>query len=174
MPGSMKPFTISLNSLIALVFLFAGWNSLSAQKPVFDTQSCPEVKWTYTLSKTSDFEIGEVITIKFKADVVDTRWHLYSVQPSAEMAYTPTEFYLVEDESKDVKKVGEMTESVKPVEEPDEIMGGVVRYFKEHTVTFTQKVRVTGPSPRVTAEVYGQYCLSPEEGGMCKPLRFAL
>lgn len=167
----MNKFSISIKSLITFALLFSGWIGLFAQQPVFETASCPEVKWTYTLSKTSNYEVGDIITIKFKADVLDTRWHLYSVQPSPEMAYTSTEFYLVEDDSKGIQKVGGMTESVKPVEEPDEIMGGVVRYFKEHTITFTQKVKVTSKSPKMVAEVYGQYCLSPEEGGMCKPLR---
>ena len=104
-------------------------------------------------------------------NATDTRWHLYSSQPSAEMAYTPTELYLIEDESKGVQKVGSMKESTKPVEEEDEVMGGTVRYFKEHTVTFSQAVKVTSKNPTLVAEVYGQYCLSPEEGGMCKPLR---
>lgn len=158
-------------NLIVFTFVLMAWAGLFAQKPTFETSSCPEVKWTYTLSKSSGFEVGDKVVVKFKAEVIDTRWHLYSVKPSPEMAYTPTELYIVPDESKDIKAVGPMKESVKPVEEPDEIMGGVVRYFKEHTVTFTQTLEITGPNPTLTAELYGQYCLTPEEGGQCKPLR---
>ena len=74
------------------------------QGPELDHSKSPETEWTAVLSQTEGYKVGDEFTIDFTAKVVDPDWHLYSAIPSEEMAYTATEFYLFEDEAKDIEK----------------------------------------------------------------------
>lgn len=139
--------------------------------PQLDYSTSLETEWTVELSQKEGYKVGDNFTIHFQAKVIDPNWHIYSSIPSEEMAYTPTEFALFEDEAADIEKVGGMTENVAPKEEFDEIMEGTVRYFTEKEVTFSQEFKISGPNPVISGEVFGQICLDPEAGGQCKPLR---
>jgi hypothetical protein len=144
--------------------------------PVFEgpSQLFKEIDVRFTVSPASGWQVGDVVTLTFAAEVMEEGWHLYSALDEGDMAYNPTQLVVFPDETKGFELVGKMTESAKPIERHDPTLGGLVREFKEKQVTFTQQVKLTAPQAVLASEFHIQYC----RDGMCKfaklPLEWTL
>ena len=164
----MKVTKLLFNAFLLLIlFSCERPGVLNAQAPhaytLFndDGSKNPIIHWDYSLSKKSDYKLNEVVTLTFSADVPDYKWHLYSSQPTPEGAYKPTEFYL-DKNNLNVSLLGPLKEQIKPFEEMDAIMGGMVRFFKEHKVTFKQELKITGANAVLSGALEFQVCISAE------------
>jgi hypothetical protein len=112
---------------------------------------------------------GEKVTLTFSAQP-QAEWHLYSSSDKGEIAYLPTAFKLDDTQSTGVKAKSALQDGKPPKEETDEILGGIVRHFKNgEAVTFTQQLTITGEDPCIQGELTGQVCT---DEGMCIPLKF--
>jgi len=154
-------------AFVGLTFGLQAWS----QGPTFNGSNSdyPEVEVGMTFSKyPKDIKVGDVVTLCFKTKALDHKWHLYSSISDDETANKPTEFFIFEEDSKGAKLNGKMTENKTPKSIPDEIMGGYMREFKEHEVTFCQKIKITEENVKLEAEFAFQYCLSEQDGGQCK------
>lgn len=144
--------------------------------PVFDgpNQMFTEIDVRFSVSPTSGWKVGDVVTLTFATEVMEEGWHLYSALDEGDMAYNPTQLVVFPDETKGFELVGKMTENAKPVERQDAALGGLVREFKEKQVTFTQQAKITDPQAVLASEFHIQYC----RDGMCKfaklPLEWTL
>ncbi|HHG83971.1 MAG TPA: hypothetical protein ENJ82_04415, partial [Bacteroidetes bacterium] len=159
-----------LQYLFLLFFgLLIGMQTL-AQSPVFSGKDplTDEAEFSMTLSKSGDFCIGDVIKVCFKGKINTDGWHLYSSRTDGEISYNPTMLDVFLDESNGVKLKGKMTENKQPREIEDELMGGLIRDFKEHEVTFCQNLEITAANVNVVAEFSAQTCT---DAGMCKFLK---
>ena len=173
----MKIAKIIFNAFLLLI-LFSCENSGSLQAQTAhaytmyndDGSKNPIIHWDYSFSKKSDFKLNDIVTITFSADVPDYKWHLYSSQPTPEGAYKPTEFY-TDKKNVNVTLVGPLKEQSKPFEEMDAIMGGMVRFFKEHKVKFKQDIKITGANAFLSGSLEFQVCISAEvdPSGKCIP-----
>lgn len=159
------------------LILMAYSGGLSAQKvltlngsPEIDNSKVKQTHWSVGVPEASTVKVGEAISLTFSAQILSEGWHLYSAQPSEDFAYMPTEFYLDEEKSKDIELSGLMQEANKAAAKKDEVMG-MIRFFEEKGVVFSQSFTITGKKPRLQGEIYGQICLDPEKGGQCIPLR---
>jgi len=116
------------------------------------------VSWTTSVEKTGD---GEYYLV-FKG-TPDPEWHFYSQYSEATM---PMAFYF--DDPVGYKTVGDVSESPKPKEEYDEVLGGMTKYW-DATATFKQKVKVTSKDKvTVNGSVEYQACIN----GACMPLTY--
>ncbi len=152
------------------LIMFLGLGSWS-QGPVFNGKDAKgeEVEFSMTFSKyPKDICVGDEVTLCFTGKVVAPGWHLYSSRTDGEISYKPTEFYIFEEDSEGAELSGNMTENKKPHEFEDELMGGVIRDFKEKEVTFCQKIKITKENVDIEAELAFQFCVDPDQGGMCK------
>lgn len=116
------------------------------------------VSWTSKAEKISDSEYKLV----FKA-TADANWHFYSQYSEGTM---PMAYYF--DDPVGYKTVGKVTESPKPKEEYDELLGGLTKYW-DATATFTQKVKITTTEKvNIHGAVEFQACIN----GACMPLTY--
>ncbi|MCK5857246.1 MAG: thioredoxin family protein [Bacteroidales bacterium] len=90
------------------------------------------VSWTQETKKISDTEY----LLIFKA-TADEHWHFYSQYTEGTM---PMAFYF--DDIKGYELLGKPSESPKPTEEFDELLGGLTKYW-DKTATFKQKIKIT-------------------------------
>ncbi len=90
------------------------------------------VSWTQEAKKISDSEY----LLIFKATVVEAHWHFYSQFTEGTM---PMAFYF--DDIKGYKRVGDVSESPKPKEEYDDLLGGLTKFW-EKEATFKQKIKI--------------------------------
>lgn len=155
-----------------LCLLMSG-SQLFAQAPKFNGKDplYSEVEVAFDYSPKTNLKVGDIVTVQFKAKLLVDGWHLYSSRRDGNTAYQPTELAIFDDESKGIKLSGGMTENRKAQEREDELMGGLIRDFKEHDVTFTQKLKITGKDVVLVGEFAGQYCT---EAGMCKFMKAPL
>jgi thiol:disulfide interchange protein len=117
------------------------------------------VKWSFSQKKVSD---DEVLLI-FKADV-EAKWHLYT-QFFEEGG--PMRLSFTFEDSKNYKRVGNVTESPKPKKVMDEIFEMEVQYIAGQG-TFTQKIKVLSETDFVVkGEIEGQACNDVD--GSCVP-----
>lgn len=159
-----------LHSLFLLIAgLLFGAQAL-AQMPDFTGKDplTDEAEFSMTISKSSDFCVGDVVKVCFKGKINTDGWHLYSARDDGNISYNPTMLDVFLDESKGIKLKGKMTENKTPREKEDELMGGLIRDFKEHEVTFCQNLEITAENVEVIAELSAQTCT---DAGMCKFLK---
>lgn len=121
------------------------------------SQILKPVKWSYAAKKTSKTEA----TVYLKA-TIDEGWHLYS-QNMADGGPVKTSFTFAP--SKAYKPVGKPSEP-KGVTKFEKSFDMNVTYF-EKTVTFQQKIKLTGPTAIVKGTVEymvcdDSQCLPPE------------
>lgn len=160
-----------LQYLFVFVLALALNTTAFGQKPDFQGKDklTTEAEFSIvSISKTSDYCVGDVIKVCFKGKVNTDGWHLYSSRDDGNTAYNPTMLEVFDDESTGMKKVGKMSEDKKPRETEDELMGGLIRDFKEHEVTFCQDLKVTSANVSLVAEFSAQTCT---DAGMCKFLK---
>lgn len=154
-------------SLLLLLAAFGG--ILCAQAPVLASDTKWNSTWTMTASKTSGFEVGDVVTLTFTGTPIAS-WHLYSADPSGEIAYNNTNLEFFKDEFVGAELSGVMKDGAKPHEELDELMGGIIRHFDNgQKVSFTQKVKITATKIDVTGQFNAQIC---QDNGSCVFARF--
>lgn len=152
---------------LVMLLGFGAWS----QGPVFTGKdaNASEVEVSMTFSKyPKDICVGDEVTLCFTAKVVEPGWHLYSSRTDGNISYKATEFFIFKEDSKGASLSGKMTENKKPKEYEDELMGGTIREFKEHEVTYCQKIKITEENVDIEAEFAFQFCVAPEKGGMCK------
>ena len=159
-----------IHSILFLAFLLACANVFS-QAPQISSLEDKSASVKLSASKTSGFQVGDVVTLRFKTKVVESGWHLYSSSQKkgddgSEIAYRPTEFFLFDDKCKGIELKGGMSENVKPKSEYDDLMEGTIRKFKESDeVTFSQKIKITAEDFVLSGEFVYQIC---QDDGMCK------
>ena len=129
--------------------------------PVFNTDQAQNISWSYELSKSEKYSVGDTLKITFVGTPAKD-WHLYS-SIEKEAAYRPTLFEVFSDESKGIETVGTMQESPKYHEEYDDLMQGYLRSFEKGPVRFTQPLVITGAEVVITANLSYQIC----KEGMC-------
>ena len=147
----------SITLFFGLLFISIGINAqglagLSANK----TED--PVSWTQEFKKISDSEY----LLIFKASA-DEHWHFYSQYTEGTM---PMAFYF--DDIKGYKRVGKVSESPKPKEEFDELLGGLTKYW-DKTATFKQKIKITSKEEvNVHGAIEFQACID----GACTMLTY--
>ncbi len=135
---------------------FANSQNLGAFKPG-QKQKDP-VSWTQEYKKTGQNEY----TLTFKA-TADPHWHFYSQYTQGTM---PMAFYF--DEISGYELVGKASESPKPKEEYDELLGGLTKYW-DKTATFKQKIQILTSDPiKVHGAIEFQACID----GACTALTY--
>lgn len=148
--------------ILSISFIFMGLESIKAQGLggliKSQEQAKDPVSWTTKVEKISDSEYKLV----FNASA-DQNWHFYSQYTEGTM---PMAFYF--DDIKGYKTVGKVTESPKPKEEYDELLGGLTKYW-DKTATFTQKIKIlTKDKVHVHGAIEFQACIN----GACMPLTY--
>jgi thiol:disulfide interchange protein len=148
--------------ILSISFIFMGLESIEAQGLggliKSQEQAKDPVSWTTKVEKISDSEYKLV----FNASA-DQNWHFYSQYTEGTM---PMAFYF--DDIKGYKTVGKVTESPKPKEEYDELLGGLTKYW-DKTATFTQKIKIlTTDKVHVHGAIEFQACIN----GACMPLTY--
>lgn len=131
---------------------------LSAFAAGINAQVLKPVKWQISQKKVSE----GVYDIVCKA-TIDESWHLYDTE-LPDGGPLPTTFNMDEDETTGVELVGKLKATTKPVSEYSEPFHMEVKYFK-NTVTFTQRVKVTGSKGNLVGYVEFMAC----KGGQCIP-----
>ncbi|RLD66705.1 MAG: thiol:disulfide interchange protein [Bacteroidetes bacterium] len=116
------------------------------------------VSWTQESKKISD---NEYLLI-FKA-TADEHWHFYSQYTEGTM---PMAFYF--DDIEGYKLVGKVSESPKPKEEYDDLLGGLTKYW-DKTATFKQKVKITSANE---ADIHGAIEFQACIDGACTMLTY--
>ena len=114
------------------------------------------VVWEMVLSPDAKPKKGDIITVTFKAKI-DKGYHIYSAIPPKIAANTPTTFDLDALENKDLQEEGDLAEAGKRITEFDKVFKTEVSYFKD-SVTFSQKLKVTGDNPAIKAYLNYQIC----------------
>ncbi len=136
----MKNIKLILFSLLALLIINTtviaqGLGQLGGHQ----NQPNDPISWTQEVKKISDTEYQLI----FHAKVVEEHWHFYSQHTEGTM---PMAFYF--DDIKGYEKVGNVSESPKPKEEYDDLLGGLTKYW-ENEATFKQSIKITS-----TEDVY--------------------
>jgi hypothetical protein len=116
-------------------------NAASIKRPEVTHKNA--VKWANDVPTNAN--VGDVITLSFTADVSDGFAITSINQPPRTLI--KTEFKLSE-ESQGVELVGKLQESGTRVVEHNETINSDVAGYK-HTVTFTQKVKITAANPKL-------------------------
>ncbi len=116
------------------------------------------VSWTQESKKIND---NEYLLI-FKA-TADEHWHFYSQYTEGTM---PMAFYF--DDIEGYKLVGKVSESPKPKEEYDDLLGGLTKYW-DKTATFKQKVKITSANE---ADIHGAIEFQACIDGACTMLTY--
>jgi len=116
------------------------------------------VSWTQESKKIGE---NEYLLI-FKA-TADEHWHFYSQYTEGTM---PMAFYF--DDIKGYKLVGKASESPKPKEEYDDLLGGLTKYW-DKKATFKQKIKVTS---KEEADVHGAIEFQACIDGACTLLTY--
>jgi thiol:disulfide interchange protein DsbD len=116
------------------------------------------VSWTQESKKIGE---NEYLLI-FKA-TADEHWHFYSQYTEGTM---PMAFYF--DDIKGYKLVGKVSESPKPKEEYDDLLGGLTKYW-DKTATFKQKIKITS---KEEADVHGAIEFQACIDGACTMLTY--
>ncbi len=116
------------------------------------------VSWTQKSKKIGD---GEYLLI-FKA-TAEPKWHFYSQYTEGTM---PMAFYF--DDIKGYERVGKVSESPKPKEEYDDLLGGLTKYW-DKTATFKQKIKITSSQE---ANIHGSIEFQACIDGACTMLTY--
>lgn len=159
----LKSLFVLLTALILGGNVLAQGHNFTGKDPL-----TTEAEFSLTLSKTSDFCVGDVIKACFKGHINTDGWHLYSSRDDGNISYNPTMLEVFPEESSGIELSGKMTEDKKPREKEDELMGGTIRDFAEHEVTFCQDLKITATNVNLVSELAAQTCT---DAGMCKFLR---
>jgi len=156
----MKNFLVYL--MLPLLFI-AGFSGVSKGQNLGgliknESQQKDPVSWKSEVKKIT----GDEYELIFKA-TPDAQWHFYSQYTEGTM---PMAFYF--DDVKGYKTVGEVSESPKPKEEYDEVLGGLTKYW-DATATFKQKIKITEKGKiKIHGAVEYQACIN----GACMPLTY--
>jgi DsbC/DsbD-like thiol-disulfide interchange protein len=109
----------------------------------------------FSIVGADDLKVGDVATLKI--EVTPKRgWHVYSSQPSEEGAYQPTVLSW-SVESRGFTAEAPLAEDFQPTSQFDDIMGGIVRFYKGNAV-FSQEIKVTDPELILVGEFDYQAC----------------
>lgn len=102
-----------------------------------------------------ELKVGENATFKITM-TPKPGWHIYSAVPSEEDVYGATEI-LYDITSMGFEVTGEIEEEGKLISEMDDIMGGMMRYYKTPAV-FSQKMTLTEPEVKLVGTVDYMAC----------------
>jgi DsbC/DsbD-like thiol-disulfide interchange protein len=144
-----------------ILFLAVVTLSLTAK-----SQILKKVTWSYAAKKTSKTEA--IVYIKA---TIDEGWHLYS-QTVKEGGPVKTTFIF--PASKEYKLIGKTIEP-KPITRYEETFSMNVSFF-EKSVTFSQKIKLTGATATLKGTVEfmtcdDKQCLPPEEVSFSIPIK---
>ncbi len=127
----MKKFQL-ITWIVFFIFSTQAINAQSISSFGQQQQEKDPVSWTRSIKDIGNHEY--VLTFKATAD---PHWHFYSQYTEGTM---PMAFYF--DDIAGYKRIGKVTESPKPKEEYDKVLGGLTKFW-DKTATFKQKIKVT-------------------------------
>ena len=144
--------------LFSLLVLFSCDSNSQSLSGIGSNKMVDPVSWTQESKKVGE---NEYLLI-FKA-TADEHWHFYSQYTEGTM---PMAFYF--DDIKGYKLVGKVSESPKPKEEYDDLLGGLTKYW-DKTATFKQKVKITS---KEEADIHGAIEFQACIDGACTMLTY--
>jgi len=145
-------------AFLLLFVLFSKTTKAQSLSGVATDKMVDPVSWTQKSKKIGD---GEYLLI-FKA-TAEPKWHFYSQYTEGTM---PMAFYF--DDIKGYERVGKVSESPKPKEEYDDLLGGLTKYW-DKTATFKQKIKITSKEDvNVHGAIEFQACID----GACTMLTY--
>jgi len=147
----------SILLLLSFLVLSSGINAQGLAGLATDKMVDP-VSWTQESKKIGE---NEYLLI-FKA-TADEHWHFYSQYTEGTM---PMAFYY--DDIKGYKLIGKASESPKPTEEYDDLLGGLTKYW-DKKATFKQKIKITS---KEEANVHGSIEFQACIDGACTLLTY--
>jgi len=145
-------------SFLLLFVLFSTTTKAQSLAGIATDKMVDPVSWTQESKKIGD---GEYLLI-FKA-TAEPKWHFYSQYTEGTM---PMAFYF--DDIKGYKLVGKVSESPKPKEEYDKLLGGLTKYW-DKTATFKQKIKITS---KEDVDVHGAIEFQACIDGACTMLTY--
>jgi thiol:disulfide interchange protein DsbD len=160
----MKTHFLSL-LFLSIGFLGTVFNAQAQSLPgVQQNEIVDPVKWTSDVKKTGSNEY----TLIFKA-TADPKWHFYSQYTEGTMPMMWTF-----EKPDGYKTIGEVSESPKPKEEYDDLLGGLTKYWDKNA-TFKQKIKLTKKgSVKVQVFVDYQACIDGACTMLSKEFNFEL
>ncbi len=144
--------------LFSLLVLFSCDSNSQSLSGLSSNKIVDPVSWTQESKKIGE---NEYLLI-FKA-TADEHWHFYSQYTEGTM---PMAFYF--DDIKGYELVGKVSESPKPKEEYDDLLGGLTKYW-DKTATFKQKVKITS---KEEADIHGAIEFQACIDGACTMLTY--
>ena len=145
-------------TLLFIFLFFTGGLRAQGLAGMASNKMVDPVSWTQESKKIGE---NEYLLI-FKA-TADEHWHFYSQYTEGTM---PMAFYF--DDIKGYKLVGKVSESPKPKEEYDDLLGGLTKYW-DKTATFKQKVKITS---KEEADIHGAIEFQACIDGACTMLTY--
>lgn len=104
------------------------------------------------LETEGEIKVGDKVRLLVEVEPLD-EWHIYSSVPSEEGVYEPAVIgFEITSEGFDTE--GEMSEEGFLIEKMDDIMGGMMRYYKRPVVYM---VELTVTEPEIKVEGYFDY-----------------
>ena len=148
----------SLSILFSFLVLLSCNGNSQGLSGINTNEIVDPVSWTQESKKVNDNEYLLIFTA-----TADEHWHFYSQYTEGTM---PMAFYF--DDIKGYKLVGKVSESPKPKEEYDDLLGGLTKYW-DKTATFKQKVRITSAND---ADIHGAIEFQACIDGACTMLTY--
>lgn len=114
------------------------------------------VKWQHVVKRPSRLKPGDVIRIKFTAEISDG-YYMYAARPAEGVGPHPTEFKLDSQALKGLEPYGALKDLTPPQVVYDDVFGMDIYLHKQQAV-FQQKLRVTEENPQLSAYLSYQVC----------------
>ena len=123
---------------LSFLILLAAFTGINGQS--FSDQSISEAAIISYSLDTNSFQAGDQANLIFEVQPKEN-WHIYSAKPSEDGASEPTSLNW-EITSQGFEAKGELQESGRMTSIYDDIMEGILRYYKEK-FTFSQPIQIT-------------------------------
>ncbi len=138
-----------------LLILMAGWSQLVMGQFDFMQQGpSGGANFSHRLDG-EPASVGDVITVRMEA-LIDPGYHLYAAGQVPEAEANAAVFDL-DKESQDVELVASLSDGLKPKVKFDDVFGYDLAEFYG-TAVFLQKIKITGPNPRLVGFIRYQVC----------------
>ncbi len=149
----MKPrITFRTLTWLYLLMPLAAWAQLGG---LVSTNSTEGAILDHELQPREGAAVGEVITVLIHANI-DPGYHLYAAN-QVEAAQANAADFALDEESQDVELVGKLDDRGERKTHFDEIFEYEVAEFYDEA-TFLQRVRITGPNPKLVGFMRYQLC----------------
>ncbi len=114
------------------------------------------VKFKASVVPGNTVSVGDVVTIQIEA-TIQPGYHMYSARQTDKMEMLAALFELDDAGNQDVALVGKLDDKGHRETAFDDIFGDDISLYHEK-VTYLQKVKITGPNPKITGFLRYQVC----------------